>query len=390
MRDPVNVFYYPEMIASDSTLKKAILFFDEIHFMDRASFFFGGGRGQIGTIGAASPLREYEDAFRESGVPLYVHPASIGSLKSETLDRVGADINDPSFLTCFQEGLQRSRAFRDLQITPGNYGRSGTHEDLATQLISVDLASALRQHPNAMALLMDGSIEPFQTRTPAECGRVLIQDAAICSVKMNFALQVSGAQGFVPFADAAPFGALLATKYRRAVDVLRQGQTTVQVTDLSFAVFDELVPSEALEEMTFGDVIRYRKESASAREAFLEHLSVLQAKQGALNQDEDYEAAIRKIVMEDIVPAARTFKDKLEGTRDSLFGNLAKGVLGALGTGSIGSVGLTLFGALSWPHLLALAGPAVAFAGNAAIDAFLSRRAATRECAISYVLSLDS
>jgi hypothetical protein len=32
MRDPVNVFYYPDMIASGSTLKKAILFLDEIHF----------------------------------------------------------------------------------------------------------------------------------------------------------------------------------------------------------------------------------------------------------------------------------------------------------------------------------------------------------------------
>jgi hypothetical protein len=39
--DPVNVFYYPAMAASDSALKKALLFFDEIHFMDRASFFFG-------------------------------------------------------------------------------------------------------------------------------------------------------------------------------------------------------------------------------------------------------------------------------------------------------------------------------------------------------------
>lgn len=387
MRDPVNVFYYPDMAASDSTLKKAILFFDEIHFMDRASFFFGGRQGQIGTIGAASPLREYEDSFRESGVPLFVHPASRRPLQSDPLERVAADINDPTFLSRFQEGLRQSKTFRDLQIAPGNYGDSGTHEDLGKHLISVELTSALSHHPSAMALLMDGSVEAFQTRTPVECARVLIQEAAICSVKINFALQVSSAQGFVPFADAAPFGALLATKYQRAVNALRQAQATVQVTDLSFAVFDELVPPEILEEMTFGDVIRYRRESRGPREAFLEHLSIIQAKQGALKQDEDYATAISKIVTTQIVPAAREFRNKMQTIRESLFGTLAKGAISAVGTGT---VGLTLFGALSWAHLLALTSPAAAYVGNAVIDAFTAKRAASRECAISYVLSLDS
>lgn len=53
MRDKVNVLYYPDMIADQATLKKAILFFDEIHFMDRPSFTFEGG---LGTIGMSSPL----------------------------------------------------------------------------------------------------------------------------------------------------------------------------------------------------------------------------------------------------------------------------------------------------------------------------------------------
>ena len=43
MRTPVNAFYYPDMISSDLTLKKAILFFDELHFVDQASYSFGGG-----------------------------------------------------------------------------------------------------------------------------------------------------------------------------------------------------------------------------------------------------------------------------------------------------------------------------------------------------------
>jgi hypothetical protein len=163
MRDPVNVFYYPDMIASGSTLKKAILFFDEIHFMDRASFFFGGGQGQIGTIGAASPLRQYEDSFRENGVPLFVHPAASGPLQSEALELVASDINDHSVLSRYQEGLNYSQGFRDLQIAHGNYGQSGTHEDLAKQLISEWAVSreALRSKVRAVIFNRLGEIRDY-------------------------------------------------------------------------------------------------------------------------------------------------------------------------------------------------------------------------------------
>lgn len=389
MRDPVNVFYYPDMSSSDISLKKAILFFDEIHFMDRGSFFFGEGQGQVGTIGAASPLRAYEQSFREHGVPLYVHDAKNGPPRTDAMDQITSDVNDPAFLSRYQEGLRSSKAFRDLQIAPGNYGESGTHEDLARQLIDVELPVGLKDYPDAMALLMDGKVEPFKTRTPVQCARVMIQNAAFCSAKINLALEVSSVNGFLPFADATPYGALLASKYERAVVVAHKKQPTIQLTDLSFAIFDELVPLHVLKNLTFGDIVRYRKESSRAREAFLEHLGTLQAKQGSLNPDENYQAAISKIVKTEIVPAAKTFKNKMDGIRDTLFGNLAKGVAGGVGTTSMGSVGLSLFGALSWPHLLALAGPAAAYTAKAAIDNIVAKRATARECAISYVLKLD-
>jgi hypothetical protein len=136
--------------------------------------------------------------------------------------------------------------------------------------------------------------------------------------------------------------------------------------------------------------IRYRKDSAKAREEFMEHLSTLQAKQGAVQPGEDYNAAVSKIVATEIVPAAAAYRKKLEAIGETFLGNLAKSAWTAVGTMPVGAVGLTLFGALSWPHLLALAGPAAAVVGNAAIDALIASRAAARECAISYILSLES
>jgi hypothetical protein len=75
MRDPVSGFYYPSSLAADTTLKKCILLFEEIHFMDRPSFMF---EGKFGMVGHASPLRSYEQSFRDNGVPLYVHDAPGG------------------------------------------------------------------------------------------------------------------------------------------------------------------------------------------------------------------------------------------------------------------------------------------------------------------------
>src|SRR5258708_11553010 len=67
MRDKVSVFYYPDMDASNSTIKKAILFFDEIHFVDRPSLSFGkqGTWGSFTTVGCPSSFRELQPALKE-------------------------------------------------------------------------------------------------------------------------------------------------------------------------------------------------------------------------------------------------------------------------------------------------------------------------------------
>lgn len=88
----INALYYPDMDVDHTTLKKAILLFDEIYFIDRPSFTFPNN---FGTIGASSSLRQYERSFRDAGVPLYVHGVQGGRLPSDFLQQVLADINDP-------------------------------------------------------------------------------------------------------------------------------------------------------------------------------------------------------------------------------------------------------------------------------------------------------
>ncbi len=166
---------------------------------------------------------------------------------------------------------------------------------------------------------------------------------------------------------------------------LGPSQKQVQITDLSFAVFDALVPASVLDGMSLEQVIKYRKESESARQEFLDHLGVLQAKQAGIPPDGDYSGAVKKVVETEIVPAANAFKNKLQTINETLFGALAKGAVSYVG----GSTGLNFFGDISWARLVVLAGLAGAYMGNAAVDALVAQRAAKRECSISYLISLD-
>lgn len=385
MRDKINVLYYPDFWLDYSTLMKAILLFDELHFMDRPSMMFAAGTGQIGTIGAASPLRQYEASFREQGIPLFVHAAPMGPVGDEWHAQIRADVNDPEFLERFQNGLKTSSTFRDLQIAHGSYGEFGDHDSVAQKMIDVDLSVDLKSHETPMALFEDPAIRPMDLSNTAGCAKNLVYEAMVCSAKLNFALNVGTANGFYPLADANPYGSLLGAKYSRAIGALKPGKTEVQLTDLSFAIFDELICVDQLKKLKIVDAIRYRKASEKAREEFLQHLSVIQGRQSTIGIDGDYAGAIEKLIAEEIRPAVQTFKNKLRTIDEGLFGAIAKGVIGAAGGSSV----VTLFGDLSWQKILALAGTGAAYVAQATIDAILAERTARRECSVSYILSLD-
>jgi hypothetical protein len=308
-----------------------------------------------------------------------------GPVGDELHHRVFADVNDPQFLSSFQNGLRVSSTFRNFHIAPGNYGENGTQDDVIAKVSGVNLSAVLAGHGTAMQLFADKEIRPYDLTTPQGSAKTLICSAAICSAKLNFALNVGARYGFVPFADATPFRDLLSAKYARAVASSASRKNRVQVTDLSFALFDELVSPERLGKLTLVDVASYRKASASAREEFLEHLSIVQARQPDVGIDDDYSVAVTKVIKTELVPAAKIFKAKLQGIEETMFGALSKGVVGYIGAGSA----LNFFGDLSWEKVVALGGMAGTYVATAAIDGLVAKRAAKRECAVSYILSLD-
>lgn len=381
-REKINILYYPDMLVSESTLKKAILLFDELHFIDRPSFTFDN----FGLIGEPSPLREFEESFREAGVPFYVHSVQGGKIQGDFLERICADIQDPRFIKKFKEGLENSLTFREHHVPAGNYGVIDTEKDVIEKISKLNFTEVFTNFDVINDLLKNNEIHPCDLSSQQGCAKRLIALAALCSAKINFALLEGVKHGFSPLADATPYSDLLEARYLRAMNNLEPKKHKIQITDLSFAIFDELITTKCVERLNMQQIVQYRKSSMKAREEFLEYLSMLQIKQAGISLEGDYCDIITKLVKTEIIPAARNFRHKLHAIDDTFFGSLAKGALGAIG----GSYGISIFGDLSFDKILLLSGATGTYILKAAIDRFVSQRASQRECSISYLLSLDN
>jgi hypothetical protein len=386
MREQIRALYYPEFVMATATLKRAVLLFDELHVMDRPSFSFGGpGKANFGMIGAASPFRQIEQAFRDEGMPLYVHAAPGGRISEEDYAEVSADISDMEFLRRFQEGLANSQAFRNIIIPPANYGAVGNQDDVLNAVLSVDLPAAFSKYSSPIELLENASVHSFTYSTSEERAKGLLHLALTCAVKLNLALKIGAKYGHQPTADATPYGDLLGAKYSRAMAVAAKTKLRVQISDLTFAVLDELMPPERLDTLTFADVLKYRKRSSDAREHFMEHMAALHSKSAEMNNEGDYRESIERIVTTEIRPAARDFQSALSKIDGDFKASLSKGVLGVVGGASF----IQILASMSWSHILPLAITGAAYVTQASIDAYFADEAAKRESSLSYILSLD-
>jgi hypothetical protein len=326
MRDNVRALYYPDFWLSHHTFVKSILLFDEVHIMDRPSMTFDG---QSLTIGMASPMRQYEQSLRDQGVSVYVHEPPSGPISDELRAVAEADLADLNYMQCFQDGLRTSSHFRDVNISPGNYGNNETHETISEKLAAIDLKKAapvLEVHKNR-------TLRPFDLSTPDGSLKTLANIAGFSAAKMNSALQIGATEGFSPLADMAPYSNLLSAKYVRATaSSAATGARVVNSTDLSLAILNELVPPEILRTMSLRDAIKYRKESQSARETFLVTLLALQTKFGQVTAEQDYAATVSKIIASEVRPAATLFRNKLDSIWEHHLGKLAGAAAIAVGS----------------------------------------------------------
>lgn len=376
-----SALYYPDMMPDNTTLKKAILLFDEIHFIDRPSFTLKN----YGTIGAPSPLREVEESFRDDAkIPLYVHGIVGNKLPSDILEQIEQDIQDADFLKNFQDGLRNSVRFQNINIPPGNYGPAGNANDVLLKMTSFDVDQKIRQYGNPIELLYDEKIKPFNFSADFGPLKQLILSAATFSANLNFALKESVRHGMTPFADAKPYTNILKTRFHRAMHNSDLDKS-IPITDLSLAIFDRLLPTKSIQNLDMHEVVKYRHKFNMQRRELMDQMDSLRLKQSLIAEDDDYEIAINKIITQEVLPAVKKYRDELKTINDGFFAELAEDLLNWIG----GGAGLSLFVDLNWNQILNLGLAASANIAKKAIKGILSERKVKRECSFSYILSLD-
>ena len=125
----------------------------------------------------------------------------------------------------------------------------------------------------------------------------------------------------------------------------------------------------------------------------MEHLQVLQTKLGQVPPDAEYAALINKVITTEVRPAAREFRDQLDTIYEKLFGKIAGAAIATAGsaiTWAGSSAAVQILGDITWQKLLAFPLAAAAYVGPKAVDALVEMRAVSRECALSYLLDLET
>jgi hypothetical protein len=144
------------------------------------------------------------------------------------------------------------------------------------------------------------------------------------------------------------------------------------------------VRSESLFNLNLGDVIKYRRDSARAGEAFLEQPVALQPKLSTVPTDGDYRQAIKKLIDTDIRLAATSFRNQMTAVYEKLFGLIAKGVIAGAPVAAA-----HFLGDLSWPLMLGMAARPGFIRRTRLLMRLLKVGRSVRECAISYLLDVD-
>lgn len=105
---------------------------EEIGFMDRPSITLG----KFGTIGIASPLRQFERAMRDTEVKLSVYEPPSGPIGPLYRRYLEADLNNRDFRNVILSDLRESPEFTSKFIQlEGDYGR-GKGKDIVAALLA--------------------------------------------------------------------------------------------------------------------------------------------------------------------------------------------------------------------------------------------------------------
>jgi hypothetical protein len=364
----MKVLFSGGSICDLETMQRLLLIADEVAFMDRPSVAFGNW----GLVGHESEVRRLQMPS-DSPVALVAHKPPWGRAEFLYQKYVDEDLRNPAFVSTFLQGLRESSRFASKFIAvDAGYSTGKGHQILAALNSDESLATA------DLSGRAEGGFEWESADGRRETLKSLLCE---CSVQVTAAMAVSARTDLLPVADDPFLCRLLAT---RAADKKYVSSTPVVSGVLGLAMAQAVLPDEILRDLTFADIIDYRKEAKEAYASFSTEVDRLAVR--ILNADPAHlDDEIKSILASEVNPRVRAYRNEMCTVRDRMFGSLIKKVI----KWELPTLTLAQWVGVSWSTALtAFVGALIPAVGPDLVDYVVGTRDVARKNALAYLVAV--
>lgn len=399
LKTKLDCIYYPfSRLLDATTLKHLLLTFDSITFLDEAESpdwrraLLEQMRSDSSAFAAFEELADDYDMLQESGAILIRSPPAIAAKVCHTVAIATiADLEDSNFVSLASAPQRFSLPSRLMRSPNPQYPVAPSWQVFEGKLVKpLRLDSLYLADPRwASHILFEGdSIHSWSLTYQAGCASVL-----------NYYLEAADEMALTPVTSSELHHRLVLQKLKRAAsagsdqsyldsDVRHRCRAALGQGEI-LALLGDLFPKEALDSVSFGEIMRFRAETAEQRHEFLvsidSALRVIDADVSSVSYDRAVALAVQ-----DMGKQLRSVQGELSGVRDRLLPTIGDAVMyGAAGTGALGALA-TFLGGLQPGGLVAASAVAV---GGAMVSKLAKLRADrenvvhSQDSSVSYLLS---
>jgi len=379
----MKCLYYPySRCVDEASLKKALLLFDELVFLDSQPQFARNAMIREEDKFNADKVEEQYLELSESRAVKILNPQSI----TEQFDlfvttNVMNDIRDdeycktainysadvwsilyerlpPSFIEAFYPGAGRFSEAISLQNIIKSKGDrnnlpSWIKEFAIFRFPNKNNKQIWKIFQNDYKYVIGGN--PFIRLDAYE-----IPFLQASSLRINEALLVCSLNGYIPFTDSLIHSNLLNLKLRNTISrikadkpfrkkVLPDIEYEIPKEQLALKIIDELISSESLNKLTFSELLNYKSENIKLLERFRNKVAELSASIENVGYDDNYYRNLQRIVDKEVKPDVTEIRDELVKSYEKSFGKIIVNSVTAI----IPTLSVSVIGGFSFTGILA-------------------------------------
>lgn len=379
----MKCLYYPySRCVDEANLKKALLLFDELVFLDSQPQFARNALMREEEKFNADKIEENYLKLSESGAVSILNPQSLVKQHDLLLtSNVTYDIRDdeycktaidysadvwdilyerlpPSFIETFYPGAGTFSEAISLQNIIKSKGDTNKLPDWIKQFATFRFPSsndsqAWEVFKNRYRYVIGGN-----PHIRLEAYEIPFLQAS--SLRINEALLICAANGYTPFTDSKIHNNLLNLKLNSTISKIKSDKSfkkkvlpdieyEIPKEQLSMKIVDELIPTDNLNRMTFSELLTYKSDNIKLLERFRYKVSELATNIESVGYDDKYYRNLQRLVDKEVKPEVAEIKHELAKSYEKSFGKIIVNSIVTI----IPTLSVSVIGGLSFTGILA-------------------------------------